>query len=115
MADVCHQKKEGSAVYDRMGYVHVPTPIAGRSVNLVMSIKASNGSLFNSDGSLPCFSYEWGIYYLDISPQSIIKLSYSVWIGESMHWKQSSDGETQQFLQGLSEYGCMAWNIEQSW
>ena len=66
MADVCHQKKEWSAVSDRMRYV--PKPIAMRSENLVTSIKASNGSLFNDDGStqvifdIPAMS---GGYYLD--------------------------------------------------
>ena len=66
MADVRHQRKEGSAVSDRMRYV--PKPIAVRSENLVTSIKASNGSLFNGDGStqvifdIPAMS---GGYYLD--------------------------------------------------
>ena len=48
MADVRHQRKEGSAVSDRMQYVS--KPIAVRSENLVTSIKSSNGSLFNGDG-----------------------------------------------------------------
>ena len=66
MADVRHQRKEGSAVSDRMRYV--PKPIAVRSENLVTSVKASNGSLFNGDGStqvifdIPAMS---GGYYLD--------------------------------------------------
>ena len=66
MADIHHQKKEGSAVSDRMRYV--PKPIAVRSENLVTSVKASNGSLFNGDGStqmmfdIPAMS---GGYYLD--------------------------------------------------
>ena len=66
MADVRHQKKEGSAVSDRMRYV--PKPIAVRSENLATSIKASNGSFFNGDGStqvifdIPAMS---GGYYLD--------------------------------------------------
>jgi len=66
MADVRHQRKEGSAVSDRMQYVS--KPIAVRSENLVTSIKSSNGSLFNGDGStqvifdIPAMS---GGYYLD--------------------------------------------------
>ena len=66
MADVRHQRKEGSAVSDRMRYVS--KPIAVRSENLVTSVKASNGSLFNGDGStqvifdIPAMS---GGYYLD--------------------------------------------------
>ena len=66
MTDVRHQRKEGSVVSDRMRYV--PKPIAVRSENLVTSIKASNGSLFNGDGStqvifdIPAMS---GGYYLD--------------------------------------------------
>ena len=66
MADVRHQRKEGSAVSDRMRYV--PKPIAVRSENLVTSVKASNGSLYNGDGStqvifdIPAMS---GGYYLD--------------------------------------------------
>ena len=66
MAEVRHQRKEGPAVSDRMRYV--PKPIPVRSEKLVTSVKASNGSLFNGDGStqvifdIPAMS---GGYYLD--------------------------------------------------
>ena len=62
MADVCHQRKEGSAVFDHMQYV--PKPIAVRLENLVMSIKASNGSLFNGGGSTQViFDNEWWVLF----------------------------------------------------
>ena len=66
MADVHHQSKEGSAVSDRMRYV--PKPIAVRSENLVTSIKASNRSLFNGDGTTVTqvifdSSYEWWVLF----------------------------------------------------
>ena len=73
MADVRHQRKEGSAVSDRMRYV--PKPIAVRSENLVTSIKASNGSWFNGDGStqvifdIPAMS---GGYYLDSAATQLL-------------------------------------------
>ena len=76
MADVRHQRKEGSAVSDRMR--SVSKPIAVRSENLVASVKASNGSLFNGDGStqvifdIPAMS---GGYYLDTA---VTRFSFNV-------------------------------------
>ena len=67
MADIHHfQKKEGSVVSDQMRYI--PKPITVRLENLVMSIKASNGSLFSGDGSTQVIFYIWsmsGGYCLD--------------------------------------------------
>ena len=76
MADVRHQKKKGSVVSDQMWYI--PKPIAVRSENLVTSIKASNKSLFNGDGStqgifdIPAMS---GGYYLDTA---VTQFSFNV-------------------------------------
>ena len=64
MADIRHKQKEGSAVSDRMGYVPKPIAVIMRSENLVMSIKASNGSLFNGGGSTQViFDNEWWVLF----------------------------------------------------
>ena len=66
IAEVCHQKKDSLAVSDWK--LHISKTIAVTLENLVMSIKASNVSLFNGDRSthiifnIPVLS---GGYYLD--------------------------------------------------
>ena len=76
MEDVRPQKKEGSAVSDRMRYI--PKPIAVRSENWVTNIRASDGSLFNGDGLTRYFNIPTTILdarwylFLDRGPQSII-------------------------------------------
>ena len=66
MDDLRHQKKEGSAISDRLRFN--TKPIAVRSENLVSSIKATNGNIQTGDGvstiifDIPAMS---GGYYLD--------------------------------------------------